>query len=227
MARAARSRAAGVAMQDGREGALPGFLLQDRRHVVVGIARMDDQRQAGLARRRDVVAEALLLRLARAVVVVVVEPGFADRHHLGMARRARSGRRRDVELLVRADADGCRPSSRRPESVRRSPAVRRDCFTRVEMVTMRPTPAARARATTPSRSSAKSGKSRWQWLSTSMVRHLAARWLRVRHSAGTPGAGGGSVAPAAIRCPLPSAANSAFPGRDGEQIEQLAPPTPA
>ena len=33
---------------------------------------------------------------------------------------------------------------------------------RVEMVTISPTPAACARATTPSRSAAKSGKSRWQ-----------------------------------------------------------------
>src|SRR3954454_15240623 len=43
-------------------------------------------------------------------------------------------------------------------------------LTRVEIVTMRPIPAARARDTIPSRSSAKSGKSKWQWLSTSMVR---------------------------------------------------------
>src|SRR5262249_11203448 len=41
-------------------------------------------------------------------------------------------------------------------------------LTRVEMVTMRPTPAACARATTASSSPAKSGKSRWQWLSISM-----------------------------------------------------------
>ena len=73
-------------MQHGREGALPRFLLQDPRHVVVGVARMDDQRQPGRARRGDVGAEALLLRVARAVVVVIVEPGLADRDHLGMAR---------------------------------------------------------------------------------------------------------------------------------------------
>ena len=85
MARRGEVRTAGVAMEDGREGALPGFLLQDRRHVVVGIARMDDQRQAGFTRRGDVLAEAFLLRLARACVVVVVETRLADRHHLGVA----------------------------------------------------------------------------------------------------------------------------------------------
>src|SRR5579872_6919366 len=45
-------------------------------------------------------------------------------------------------------------------------------FTRVDIVTMRPTPAASARATMPSRSSAKSGKSRWQWLSISIGSRL-------------------------------------------------------
>ena len=60
---------------------------------------MDDQRQSGLARRRDMRAEALLLRLARAVVVVIVEPGFADRDDLGMLRAGRSGPRGDVLLL--------------------------------------------------------------------------------------------------------------------------------
>src|ERR1700675_4580974 len=40
------------------------------------------------------------------------------------------------------------------------------------MVTMRPMPAVSARATMASRSSAKSGKSRWQWLSTSMERSI-------------------------------------------------------
>ena len=57
-----------------------------RRHVVVGLARVDDERQAGLARGGDMIAEAALLRVARAVIVVIVEPGLADRHHLGMAR---------------------------------------------------------------------------------------------------------------------------------------------
>src|SRR5438477_10720382 len=41
--------------------------------------------------------------------------------------------------------------------------------TRVEMVTINATPCAAARATTASVSAAKSGKSRWQWLSTSMA----------------------------------------------------------
>ena len=66
-------------MQDGLEGALPHFLLEDRDHVLVGVAGMDDERQPGLARGRDMGAEDALLHVARAVVVVIVEPRLADR----------------------------------------------------------------------------------------------------------------------------------------------------
>ena len=45
---------------------------------------MDDQRQAGGAGRRDVGAEAPFLRLARAVLIEIVEPRLAQRHDLGM-----------------------------------------------------------------------------------------------------------------------------------------------
>jgi hypothetical protein len=89
-------------VQDGGEGALPHLFLEDSRHVVVGLARMDHQRQPGFARRGDVVAEAAFLRLARAVVVVIVEPGLTDRHDLGMARARHQIGRGDVELLVGA-----------------------------------------------------------------------------------------------------------------------------
>ncbi len=149
------------------------------RHVVVGLARMDHQRQAGLARGGDVGAEALLLRVARAVVVVIVEPGLADRHHLGMRASARPDRRCRCRV-PRAAWCGCVPTEQNTSSeiARRSRADPACLRTRVEIVTMRPMPAARARATTPSSSSAKSGKSRWQWLSTSMVTSasLARAW---------------------------------------------------
>ena len=67
-----------------------------------------DERQAGLSRRGDVGAEAALLILARAVVVVIVEPGLADRHHLRMARKFHDLFERDVPLfrrMVRMGAD--------------------------------------------------------------------------------------------------------------------------
>src|SRR5262245_36612657 len=49
-------------------------------------------------------------------------------------------------------------------------------LTWVEMVTMRAMPDARARVTTASSSPAKSGKSRWQWLSTN-VNAGGKRWF--------------------------------------------------
>ena len=75
-------------MQHRREGALPCFFFENARGVVVGLARMDDQRQAGLARGRDMGAKAALLRLARRVVVVIIEPGLAERHDFGLRVRA-------------------------------------------------------------------------------------------------------------------------------------------
>ena len=64
--------------------------------------------------------------------------------------------------MVRMRADG---EIDRRRSARRSPRAPGAWATRVEIVVIRSTPAASARATTASISSAKSGKSRWQWLS--------------------------------------------------------------
>ena len=99
---------AGETMQHGREGALPALLFENARGIVVGLARMDDQRQPGLARRGDMAAKAALLRLARRVVVVIIEAGFADRHDFGMPRARDQIGRAHVELFmgvmrVRAD----------------------------------------------------------------------------------------------------------------------------
>ena len=74
----------------------------------IGVARMHDQRQAGLARRGDMGAEALLLLVARAVLVVEIEAGLADADDLGMARRLDQAVGRALPLLlglVRMDAD--------------------------------------------------------------------------------------------------------------------------
>src|SRR3546814_14884996 len=46
---------------------------------------MHDERQAGLARRGDVGAEAHLLGLARRMLVEIIEPGLADADHLVVA----------------------------------------------------------------------------------------------------------------------------------------------
>ena len=95
-------------MEDEREGSLPAFILEDRHHVVIGAARMDHQGQAGFSCRCDVGAESLRLRRSRRLVVVVVEPGFADGHDLRMRREPDECGGRHVELfgsVVRMRAD--------------------------------------------------------------------------------------------------------------------------
>src|SRR3546814_5157834 len=49
------------------------------------VCSSDLERQAGLARRGDVGAEAHLLGLARRMLVEIVEPGLADADHLVVA----------------------------------------------------------------------------------------------------------------------------------------------
>ena len=61
---------------------------------------MDHQRQPGRARGGDVVAETALLRVAWAVIIVIIEPRLPDGHHLGMAGVCDQLVGRDVELLV-------------------------------------------------------------------------------------------------------------------------------
>src|SRR5262245_18147844 len=61
---------------------------------------MNDQRKAGRARGRDVIAEAPLLRITRAEVVMIVEAGYADRDSLRMLGEAHDLLDADIELLV-------------------------------------------------------------------------------------------------------------------------------
>ena len=150
-------RPAREAVQHGRERLPRHLLLQDRGDVGVGIAGMDHQRQTRLLRRRDVLAKALGLRLARALVVEVVEPGLADGHDLGVLRQPHDLLHRHVQLGVRVvgvrahRAEHVGIALGDLQRVGEPPDVRGD---RDDM----PTPAARARPTTPSRSAAKSGK---------------------------------------------------------------------
>ena len=148
------------------------------------LARMDHQRQAGLARGGDMGAEALRLRVARRLVVVIVEPGLADRHHLRMRRQPHQFVGRHVELfggIVRMRADRAEDVVELP---RRSPALASNRLTRVEIVTMRPTPAAWARATI---AAALLGEIRKIEMAMAVDQHQASQRFRpARHSAGTP-----------------------------------------
>src|SRR3546814_7538112 len=71
--------AGGEAMDHAGE-ALPVHLLAEQcQRVGFGIARVDDDRQAGPLRRVDVAAETVLLPHAVALVVIIIEPGLDDR----------------------------------------------------------------------------------------------------------------------------------------------------
>ena len=112
--------------------------------------------------------KARLLLRPRAVVVVKIQPGLADPDDLGMRRHAH-------QVVGRSPAGssatwcGWIPTEHQTGAcASASPRTASNCVTRVQMVCRVPTPASAARASTPSMSSPKSGKSRWQWLSTSI-----------------------------------------------------------
>ena len=71
-------------MQHRREGPLPAFLLKNPSDIRIGLPRMDNERQPRRARRRNMASKADFLRIARTVIVMIVEPGLADRDHLGV-----------------------------------------------------------------------------------------------------------------------------------------------
>lgn len=96
-------------MQQEREGRLCVFVLQHAGNVVIRIAGMDGQRQAGHLRRADMDTEILRLNIARCLVIEIVEPGFADADHARMQRhlgdRLRAGHARLATGIVRMHAD--------------------------------------------------------------------------------------------------------------------------
>src|SRR5580693_5630108 len=89
--------------------------------------------------------------------------------HLGCLAKARMASKSSASSP--AASWGCVPTVKKTSSYRSAIATTPAAFdTLVPIVIIRSTPAARARSTTPSRSSAKSGKSRWQWLSMIVIR---------------------------------------------------------
>ena len=97
------------AVQEAGESALPHFFREDRGCVVIGFARVNDERQACLARGSDVGAEAALLRFARAVLVIIIETRFADADDFWMLGKFNEARGVGVRFgrgFMGMDADG-------------------------------------------------------------------------------------------------------------------------
>ena len=96
------------AVDDAGEGPLPRLLAKDAAGVLVRGPRVHDERQPGLPRRRDMLAKTGLLLRPRAVVVVEIQPGFANPDHLRMLRHPNQVVGRHLRLLgdvVRMDPD--------------------------------------------------------------------------------------------------------------------------
>ena len=60
------------------------FILQDYGDVLVGLSRMDDERDIGQARGPDMRAEHRLLHVPRRAIIEVIQPRLADPDHLGV-----------------------------------------------------------------------------------------------------------------------------------------------
>src|SRR3546814_17724636 len=68
-------------MDDAGIGALPHFVGEDRGGILLGVARMDDDRQLRFACRRKMRAETRLLTCAIRMIVIIIEPAFAAPDH--------------------------------------------------------------------------------------------------------------------------------------------------
>ena len=125
-ARRASSKAAREAV-DHSAGLAGALLLEDGRGLVVGLARVDDDRQRDLAREPELAPKHLPLHLARRVVVVKVQPDLAHRHDASVARQppklVPGGVRRDARL-VRVNAGGRRQAVARGD-IERAPMAPR------------------------------------------------------------------------------------------------------
>ena len=71
-------------MQHRAKRSLGDLVFEDAAAIVIGLAGMDHQRQSRRPRRGDMRAKAALLRLARAVLIKIIQPRLAQRHDLRM-----------------------------------------------------------------------------------------------------------------------------------------------
>ena len=94
-------------MEEGAEPPLPHFVGQDCRHVGVGVARMDHEREVKLPSKRNVAPKDSLSDIARCAVIVIIEARLADPNAFGMSGEGAHG----VEILrvLAARLMGMRP----------------------------------------------------------------------------------------------------------------------
>ena len=74
-------------MQHRAKRSLRHLIFENPAAIIVGVAGMNDQRQAGRAGSRDMRPKTALLRLGRAVLVEIIQPRLPQRHDLRMSRQ--------------------------------------------------------------------------------------------------------------------------------------------
>ena len=88
-------------MQDARERSSRVLLGQDRRCLLIGMPRVHNQGEPRLSRGGNMYAKAFGLGIARAMLVVEVEPGFAKPDDLGMLSKLDKALHRHLRLMRR------------------------------------------------------------------------------------------------------------------------------
>ena len=94
-------------MDEGGKSPLPHFFFKNPRRIGFGVTRVDYQRQSGFTCDGDVGAEQSLLHRAIGLVIIVVQPGFADGRDLFARRQLRDapgGQHADAVALAQLDA---------------------------------------------------------------------------------------------------------------------------
>ena len=147
-------------MQKRTKRPLPHLRFEQIRHGVVGVARMQDQGQIGAPGGLDMGGQRAELVLARRIAVMEVQTGLANPDHLGMLSDFNEFVSRDVRAILGVMGMGAD----------RAPNIVMTFGNRRNRVIIRPTPAARARSMTSSRSSANCSPCRLTWLSINMFR---------------------------------------------------------
>src|SRR5579863_7891945 len=87
-------------MQYSAKRALRHLVFEDAAAIVVGLAGVYDERQAGCACGSDMCPKAALLGFAGAVLVEIIQTRLAERHDLGMTRQIDQLVRRNTVFFI-------------------------------------------------------------------------------------------------------------------------------
>ena len=82
------------------------LFAQDLRHIFIGVTRMNDQRQPGFPRGRDMDTQRGLLNFGAVGGIMVIKPGFTDPDKFGMPGQCHQFVNRGQRFVCRAHRVG-------------------------------------------------------------------------------------------------------------------------